>query len=109
MGVRKAIGCLIANPEAAYQQRLLKGIQAQVARYGYDLYVFTPLVGLGTPQKDYVNSDLNILNLINFDLVEGVLVCGRTFLVNNDYSLIKNISGMLKKSAGNRFLWWILI
>ena len=99
MGVRKAIGCLIANPEAAYQQRLLKGIQAQVARYGYDLYVFTPLVGLGTPQKDYVNSDLNILNLINFDLVEGVLVCGRTFLVNNDYSLIKNISGMLKKKC----------
>jgi len=99
MGVRKAIACLIANPEAAYQQRLLKGIQAQVSHYGYDLYVFSPLVTLGTPQKEYVNSDLNILNLINFDLVEGVLFCGQTFLVNNDYKVVDSIAALLKKKC----------
>ena len=99
MGDRKAIGCLIANPEAAYQQRLLRGIQAQISEYGYDLLVFTPLVSLGTPYEDYVTSELNIINLINFDLLEGVLVCARTFFVNNDYSILNKIENLLKKKC----------
>lgn len=99
MDDRKAIGCIIGNPEAAYQQRLLKGIQAQVARYGYDLHVFSPLVSLGTQFEDYVAADLNILNLINFDLLQGVIVCTRTFFINNDYKIINKIQKQLKKKC----------
>ncbi len=99
MCARKSIGCIIVNPEAAYQQRLLKGIQAQVAKYDCDLQVFTPLVSLGTPFKDYVEQDLNILNLINFDILDGVLVCPRTFLVNSDLKPLDKLENLLKKKC----------
>lgn len=99
MGARKSLGCIIANPEAAYQQRLLKGIQAQVARYDYNLQVFSPLVSLGTTYEGYVDSDLNILNLINFDLLEGVLVCTRSFLVNNNQQIINDLKNLLQKKC----------
>lgn len=99
MGVRKSIGCIIVNPEAAYQQRLLKGIQEQVAKYDCDLQVYSPLVSIGTPFEDYVEQDLNILNLINFDLLDGVLVCPRTFLVNNNQKPLDSLKELLKKKC----------
>lgn len=99
MGVRKSIGCIIVNPEAAYQQRLLKGIQAQVAKYDCDLQVYTPLVSLGTPFEDYIEQDLNILNLINFDLLDGVLVCPRSFIVNNNQKPLDDLVNLLKKKC----------
>lgn len=99
MCARKAIACLIATPEAAYQQRILRGIQAQINLYGYDLQVFSPLVSLGTPYEDYVDQELNILNLINFDLVEGVIVCTRSFYINSNQKIIDEIETLLKKKC----------
>ncbi|MCF0242933.1 MAG: GGDEF domain-containing protein [Treponema sp.] len=99
MSARKAIACIIATPESAYQQRLLTGIMAQVDRYGYDLQVFCPLVSLGNPYEEYVNQDLNILNLINFDLVEGVVVATRSFIINNENTILNKVEKLIKKKC----------
>ncbi len=96
---RKRIGVIITNPEAAYSHRILSGLEEQSARYGYDLVVFSPLVSMGIPQKDYVAAELNILNIINFDLLDGVVVCARSFLTNGDKSIIHSIEALLRKKC----------
>ncbi|WP_432650303.1 LacI family DNA-binding transcriptional regulator [Huintestinicola sp.] len=74
MGKRKVIGVLLSEPESIYQQRLLKGIFMQCREYGYDAAVFASLSKPGMFYKDYQEGETNIFELINFDLVDGVIV-----------------------------------
>ena len=74
MGKRKVIGVLLSEPESIYQQRLLRGIFLQCSEYGYDVAVFASLSKPGMFYKDYQVGETNIFELINFDLVDGVIV-----------------------------------
>ena len=96
---RKRIGCIMANPEHVYAQRILAGLQAQCTEYNYDLLVFTPMSSLGITQSDYLKAELNIFNLINFDLLDGVVVVPLTLLVNNDYSVIEAVQKLIDEKC----------
>lgn len=74
MAKRKLIGLIIANPEAAYQQRVLDGLTAQCEKYGYDIAVFSPLVQSCHFIREYLDGEVNIFELMNFDRLDGVIV-----------------------------------
>lgn len=86
--MRKRIGVVTVCPESDFQQRVLSGIYAQAVQYNYDVLVFSPLAHVSTKSKDYVKGELNIFNLINFDLLDAVIVTpvpmqeeGNTYIV----------------------------
>ncbi|MGN1107567.1 MAG: LacI family DNA-binding transcriptional regulator, partial [Huintestinicola sp.] len=74
MGKRKVIGVIISEPESSYQQILLRGIFLQCREYGYDVAVFASLSKPGLFFEEYEAGEANIFELINFDLVDGVIV-----------------------------------
>ena len=71
---RKRICVLTVYPEGEYQQKLLPGIFAQCNKYNYDVAVFAPLVQVCSSNQDYLKGELNIFELVNFDLFDGVIV-----------------------------------
>lgn len=74
MAKRKKIGIITANIESVYQQRVLSGIFFQCEKYGYDVVSFAPLVHAEHHFQDYLNAENNIFDLINFDLLDGIIV-----------------------------------
>ncbi|MCR4900693.1 MAG: GGDEF domain-containing protein [Treponema sp.] len=74
MPQRKRIGVVTACPEGDYQQRVLSGIFFQANLYNYDVFVFTPLSHTSAQSKDHVKGELNIYSLINFDLLDAVII-----------------------------------
>ena len=71
---RKRICVLTVYPEGEYQQKLLPGIFEQCNKYNYDVAVVTPLVQVCSSNQDYLKGELNIFELVNFDLFDGVIV-----------------------------------
>ena len=74
MSKRKLIGLITSMPESIYTQRSLDGIFTQCDKYGYDVAVFTSLIHISSYHKDYLKGELNIFELINFDMLDGVIV-----------------------------------
>ena len=74
MAVRKKIGLITIYPENDYQQKVMSSVFAQCEKYNYDVVVITPMVQVANFFKDYLNGELNIYNLINFDYLDGVIV-----------------------------------
>ena len=74
MAKRKLIGVLTANPEGIYHQRLMQGLLTQCRLYDYDVAVFSPLVQVCHYFKSYLKGELNIFELINFDLIDGLII-----------------------------------
>lgn len=74
MGKRKVIGIILAEPEGIYQQHLLRGIFDQCRVYGYNAAVFASLSKPGMFYNDYQKGEANIYELINFDLLDGVII-----------------------------------
>ena len=72
--MRKRIGVVTVCPESDFQQRLLAGIYAQAVQYNYDILVFSPLSHISTKSKEHVQGELNIYNLINFELLDAVII-----------------------------------
>lgn len=71
---RKRIGLITICPENEYPQRVMAGVFSQCEKYGYDVVVISPLVSICNYNTDYLEGDLNIYNLINFDLFDGFIV-----------------------------------
>ncbi|MCQ2576629.1 MAG: GGDEF domain-containing protein [Treponema sp.] len=76
MSRKKKIGLVTINPENDYQQRVISAIISQCKLYNYDVLVFTPMVNASTSKvfNDYFEGELNIYEMINFDLLDGVIV-----------------------------------
>ena len=74
MSKRKLIGFITSMPESAYTQRSLDGVFKQCEKYGYDVAVFTSLTHISSYYKDYIKGELNIFELINFDMLDAVIV-----------------------------------
>lgn len=100
MNKRKRIGLISICPESDYQQRIMSGIFEQCALYDYDVLVFSPLVHVSIHEKEYLEGELNIFNLINFEKLDGVIVTpismveeGKTEIVS---SLLKKVKAECK-------------
>lgn len=74
MNRRKTIALITANPTGIYSRRVVDGVMAQCKKYGYNVAVFTPMVQVCSSFEDYLKGELNIFGLINFDLLDGVIV-----------------------------------
>lgn len=97
--IRKKICYITAFPESIYAGRYFEGAFAQCHKYGYDIAVFTPLVNLSIPHENYLNGELNIYNLINFDRFDGVLVDATSLLNSSTSKYLTMVLDMLKKKC----------
>ncbi len=71
---RKKICLVTISPESEYTNRVMTGVFEQSRRYGYDVVVFSSLVSVCNYYKNYLDGELNIYNLINFDLFDGFII-----------------------------------
>ena len=71
---RKRICLVTISPESEYTSRVLMGVLSQCKRYGYDLVVVSAMVSICNYYKDYLQGELNIYNLINFDLFDAFII-----------------------------------
>ncbi len=76
---RKIIGVIATDPENGYQSQVLKGIFSQAKELDYDVAVFTTFVKASHLYLPYLKGEINIYNLINFDLLDGLIVLTLTF------------------------------
>ena len=93
---RKIIGCLTCRPESVYQKRVLDGLMDQCERYGYDMAVFCPLVDITHYEEGYLESELNILNLIQYDRFDAIIVSSLPFVANGDFPYLNRICDDIK-------------
>lgn len=89
MKKRKLIGVITVLPECTHAQRVLTGVFEQCEKYGYDVAVFAPMTTLSHSYQIYTKGELNIWELINFELLDGVIV-DTISLINNGDETIKN-------------------
>ena len=71
---RKRICLVTISPETEYAARVMKGVASQCNLYGYDVVVVSALVSVCNYYKNYLHGELNIYNLINFDLFDGFII-----------------------------------
>lgn len=95
---RKVIAVITSCPEEAYQQRLLKGIFEQCAKYGYNVAMFSMNVQTWHYFGEYLAGDENIYNLMDFDKIDGVIVTTITLSNNHQSDLADKILEKLQTS-----------
>ena len=71
---RKRICLVTISPESEYPARVMNGVLSQCKRYGYDLAVVSAMVSICNFNQNYLQGELNIYNLINFDLFDGFII-----------------------------------
>lgn len=74
MALRKKIGLITICPENDYQKKVMSSVFAQCEKYNYDVVVITPMVQVANFYKDYLQGELNIYNIINFNILDGVII-----------------------------------
>lgn len=74
MSARKKIAFIQVMPESLYAHRLFEGIFAQCHKYNYDVAVFSSMLPVCSLHRGYLDGELNIYELINFDEFDGVIV-----------------------------------
>ena len=74
MGKHKLIGVITSFPESIHAKRVLEGIFAQCQKYDYDVAVFTSMTNVCSSHADYLTGELNIYELPNFDMLDGIIV-----------------------------------
>ncbi|MBQ9141664.1 MAG: GGDEF domain-containing protein [Lachnospiraceae bacterium] len=87
MSKRKRIGLLTAVPESIHAHKVFEGVFGQCNKYDYDVAVFAPMHHLSGNYKDYIKGELNIFELINFDLLDGLIVDSISLNENNDATI----------------------
>lgn len=73
----KRIGLIIAEAAGPYQTEFIKGVNSMASNLGYDVLVFGTFVKQ-SEQERYELGERNIFSLINFDMLDGVIVAGDT-------------------------------
>ncbi len=71
---RKRIALIIADPCSDYSQSVIHGVRDQCAEYNYDFLVFSTMVKVCHLDKMYLDGEINIYRLINYDMVDGVIL-----------------------------------
>lgn len=96
---RKTICLLTAIPEYPHPQRILDGIFTQCRKYGYNLAVFGSIANLNLNDRQYVDGEINIYNLVNFDRFDGIIVDTVTIPYDNSLGLRNLIVNRLRKEC----------
>lgn len=91
MKKRKLVGLITSFPESIHAQRVLEGVFVQCNKYGYDVAVFASMVNISSFYKEYLKGETNIYELINYDLLDGVIVDGSTLTEGNETFYIERI------------------
>ncbi|MGN1089053.1 MAG: diguanylate cyclase domain-containing protein [Huintestinicola sp.] len=99
MSRRKLIGLIMASPSSEYQQHVLEGICHQCGKYGYDVAVFTCIVQSCHPLEDDLRGEQNIFELINFDRLDGIIVCALSLSENNITVMFDSVIAKLKEQC----------
>lgn len=97
MGKHKVIGVILTEPESIYQQRLLRGVFLQCRQYGYDTAVFTSLSKSGMFFREYQEGETNIFELMNFELIDGIIVAPIT--LNEDKKTFDQVLDKLQREC----------
>lgn len=71
---RKRICLVTIAPEAEYSRRVISGVLSQCKIYGYDVVIVSALVSVCNYYKNYLDGELNIYKIINFDLFDGFII-----------------------------------
>lgn len=74
MQERKIIAIVTANIEEIYQQRVIEGVTAQCAKYGYHVIVISTLVYINHYDKSYLAAEKKIYDLLSFEKVDGIIM-----------------------------------
>ena len=93
---RKRICLVTISPETEYSRRVIAGVCAQCKKYGYDVVVISALVSICNYYKNYLNGELNIYNLINFDLFDGFIITPIPMTEDNHMFLYENLLEQFK-------------
>lgn len=93
---RKRICLVTISPETEYSRRVMSGICAQCKKYGYDVVVISALVSVCNYYKNYLHGELNIYNLINFDLFDGFIITPIPMTEDNNTVLYEKLLEQFK-------------
>ncbi len=96
MKKRKLIGLITSFPESIHAQRVLEGVFSQCDKYGYDVAVFASMINISSFYKEYLAGETNIFELINYDLLDGVIVDGTTLTEGNETVYIEKLCNQLE-------------
>lgn len=99
MASRKRLGVVTICPEDDYEQRILSGIFSQANNYNYDVLVFSPLSHPSAQSRAYVKGELNIYSLINFDLLDAIIVTPITMQEQSNPEIINMLVEQFKKKC----------
>jgi len=94
---RRRIALLISDPGADYSQSVITGVRNQCAKYDYDLLVFSTMVKVCHPDKTYLKGELNIFRLINYDLVDAVLVASLALVEDQVFEVLAQLEADLRQ------------
>ena len=99
MKKRKAVAVCVTKYDWEYESRIIEGIRRQCAADDIDLLVFSNLmekVELGVDRvipENIVRGEVEIYNLINYEMLDGIIILGDNMLQND---IIEKVS---KKAA----------
>lgn len=96
---RHLIGLVTAYPEGIYSKRIMDGVFSQCCRYGYDVAVFTPMVQVMHYYKEYLNGELNIYELINYDLLDGLILDTNTLQEDGTTQVIEKLLDDIRRKC----------
>ena len=96
---RKRICLVTISPESEYPSRVMSGVFAQCKRYGYDVVVVSALVSVCNYYKNYLHGELNIYNLINFDLFDGFIITPIPMTEDQNMILYNRLLEQFKKCS----------
>lgn len=99
MSRKKKIALITMCPEYEYNQKIFSGVFSQCLKYNYDVLVFTPMVHSSHTFKDYLKGEVNIYNMINFDMVDGVILVPVPMTENRDPAVLNQVVEKLKKDC----------
>ena len=94
--MRKRIGVITACPENDYQHRVLSGIRFQANAYNYDIFVFSPLAHVTSNSKEHVKGELNIFSLINYELLDAIIIMPIALTEDSDTSIVNALLEQIK-------------
>lgn len=99
--MRKKIGLITICPENEYQQRIMTSVFSMCEKYNYDVVVISPLVQVANFFKDYLQGELNIYNIINFDILDGIIITPIPMTEDRIESVTDMLLEKIKKNAAN--------
>lgn len=88
-GIRKRIGVMISQPEAAYQRQLLNGILSESYHNNYDVVIFSTFLRNGCSER-FQEGELNIFRTINYDEFAGFIIVPDTLLLPGLIEMLYN-------------------